>query len=216
MITYEYMILIINNLKISLIVIEPLYDGFDTSLISNNTFITYICLKLVWKYLLIKIIFHFNYIFYIHKCITLSSPSIVIFLKDIGFKPARRCCVNTSSLCQASWSMISLNGNSCEGYFMYFAMDIRLKVFSCKINCWINSKKEKYGEYDFTNLSTIANERTNKPHVQIYLKNVWRRFENVEDLILKNVQKSACENVWGTEGAVIIYGGGWQRKEKSR
>jgi hypothetical protein len=38
----------------------------------------------------------------------------------------------------------------------------------------------------------------------------------VEDLILKNVQKSACENVWGTEGAVIIYGGGWQRKEKSR
>ena len=36
MITYEYMILIINNLKISLIVIEPLYDGFDTSLISNT------------------------------------------------------------------------------------------------------------------------------------------------------------------------------------
>ena len=64
---------------------------------------------------------------YIHS---IPLPILFIFLSDIGLRPARRCCVNTSSFCQASFVIISLNGNSCEGYFMYLSKEMALKVLS--------------------------------------------------------------------------------------
>ena len=67
-------------------------------------------------------------------------PFLLIFLKDIGFKPASRCWTNTSSCCQTSDLIMSLKGNSCDGYLRYSAIERKSSNVSLNLQNRINIK----------------------------------------------------------------------------